>query len=108
MKLKLLVVALSSSVLTAAAFAVAIPAKTYQMTGQVIQFTNDVITVQKGNEMLEFGRNSSSKVPSAQAPGNNVTVTYRMMVTQVEVTPAAGTTKSSTAKPAAAKPATPR
>jgi len=109
MKLKLIVVALSSSILTAAAFAAAIPAKTYQMTGKVIQFTNDVITVQKGNEMLEFGRMSSSKIPGAMAPGNNVNVTYRMIATEIQITPAAGTAKPSTAKPAApAKPAPPR
>jgi len=108
MKVKLILVALSSSILTAAAFAAAIPAKTYQVTGKVVQFTNDVITVQKGTEMLEFGKMSSSKIPGELVPGNDVTVTYRMMVVDVKITPAASTAKPSTAKPSTAKPAAPR
>lgn len=101
MKVKLLVVALSSSILTAAAFAAAVPAKTYQMTGKVIQFTNDVITIQKGNEYFEFGKMASSKIPGEMGPGSNVTVTYRMMVADVKIAPAAGTAKPATTKPAA-------
>lgn len=95
MKLKLLAVALGSSIVTAAAMAAAIPPKNYQLQGKVIQFTNDVITVQKGNELIEVGRGASAKIPGDLAPGNNVTITYRMLAQEVKIEPAAA------AKPAA-------
>jgi len=36
--------------------------KTYQVTGPVTALTNDVITVQKGKDLWEIGRDSSTKV----------------------------------------------
>src|SRR5436190_539624 len=37
-------------------------AKTYQVTGPVTALTNDAITVQKGKDLWEIGRDSSTKV----------------------------------------------
>lgn len=75
--LTLLSVALSS----AAAFA----AKTYQVTGPVIESTDSKIVVQKGNEKWEIARDKDTKIKGEATPGSKVTVQYVMTATDVEV-----------------------
>jgi hypothetical protein len=82
----LLVVALASTMVLAAG-------KTYQVTGPVLEVTNDKIVVQKGSEKWEIARDASTKVTGDLVVGAKVTITYTMTATSVEVKPA---TKSGT------------
>ena len=75
--------------------------KTYQVTGPVLEVTDDHITVQKGStERWELARDASTKVTGDLKVGAKVTVEYRMTATSVEVKPAAA---KAAAKPAAKK-----
>jgi len=67
-------------------------AKTYQVTGPVTALTNDVITVQKGKDLWEIGRDSSTKV------GERVTVQYRLSATEIAVKPAGAKSGQSPSK----------
>ena len=71
-------------------------AKTYQVSGPVLDIKGDVITVQKGTEKWEITLDKSAKVTGDLKVGSKVTIEYRMTATAVEVKPA-------TAKPTAAK-----
>jgi hypothetical protein len=71
-------------------------AKTYQVSGPVLDIKGDVITVQKGTEKWELTLDKSAKVTGDLKVGSKVTIEYRMTATAVEVKPATG-------KPAAAK-----
>ena len=70
--------------------------KTYQVTGPVLEVRPDAIVVQKGTEKWEIARDSSTKVPADLKVGSKVTITYRMVATDVTVKP-------ETAKPAPKK-----
>src|SRR5262249_54396887 len=80
-------------VLTLAATAGAAAAKTYQVTGPVLEVTDDHITVQKGTEKWEVARDASTKVTGDLKVGAKVTIEYRMTATSVEVKPAAAAAK---------------
>ena len=58
--------------------------RTYQVTGPVLEVTNDLIVVQKGKERWEIVRNSSTKVTGDPKVGAKVTVTYTMTAASVE------------------------
>src|SRR5690349_6324871 len=60
-------------------------AKSYQVTGPVLEVTPTVITVQKGNDKWEIQRNSSSKVTGDLKVGAKVTIYYTMVAAEVEV-----------------------
>ncbi|BDG06716.1 hypothetical protein [Anaeromyxobacter oryzae] len=68
--------------------------KTYQVTGPVVDVTDDTITVQKGNEKWEIARTAETKVTGELKKGEKVTVEYRMSATSIEVKAA----KASSAK----------
>ena len=68
-------------------------AKTYQVTGPVLEVSNDMIAVQKGKDRWEIARDPSSKVPANLKVGDKVTIEYRMTATSVEVKPAAASKK---------------
>jgi hypothetical protein len=89
-------VSLSVIFLLASVLVFAAGAKTYQVTGPVLDIQGDVITVQKGTEKWEITLNKSTKVTGDLKVGSKVTVEYQMTATAVEV-------KAATAKPAAAK-----
>ena len=88
----------------ALALTLAVPAvaavKTYQVTGPVLEVTDDHITVQKGQERWELARDASTKVTGDLKVGAKVTIEYRMTATSVEVKPGAA---KAAAKPAAKK-----
>ncbi len=67
--------------------------KTYQVTGPVLEVTNDMIVVQKGQDRWEIARDASTKVTGDLKVGAKVTIEYRMTATSVEVK--AGTAKKS-------------
>jgi hypothetical protein len=79
----LLVVALASTMALAAG-------KTYQVTGPVLEVTNDKIVVQKGSDKWEIARDASTKVTGDLVVGAKVTIMYTMTATSVEVKPASG------------------
>jgi hypothetical protein len=67
--------------------------KTYQVTGPVLEVSNDMIAVQKGKDRWEIARDPSTKVSGTPKVGDKVTIEYRMTATSVEVKPAAASKK---------------
>ena len=63
-------------------------AKTYQVTGPVLEVTPTTITVQKGNDKWEIARDSKTKITGDIKVGTKVTIYYTMVATEVEVKPA--------------------
>ena len=80
---KLSVLALSLFLSSATAFAAA--PRTYQVTGPVLELTDDLIVVQKGKEKWEIARSKDTKVTGELKVGAKVTIEYRMSATTVEV-----------------------
>jgi hypothetical protein len=77
--------------------------KTYQVTGPILAITDDIITVQKGQEHWEIARDASVKVTGELKVGAKVTIEYRMSATSIEVKPATAAATKPAAKPAAKK-----
>ncbi|HOK07906.1 MAG TPA: hypothetical protein PK836_05440 [Syntrophales bacterium] len=71
--------------LLTASLALAAGPKSYQVTGPVLEMTNDVITVQKGKEKWQIGRDKDTKVKGDLKVGSKVTIEYIMKATAVEV-----------------------
>jgi cytochrome c1 len=59
--------------------------KTYQVTGPVLQITDDMIAVQKGKDRWELARTPDTKVTGDLKVGAKVTIEYKMEATKVEV-----------------------
>jgi hypothetical protein len=75
------------SLLSSAAFspvAFALPAKTYQVTGPIVDINAKTITVMKGKEKWEIARDTPTEVPDDIKAGDKVTVQYYMTATTVE------------------------
>jgi hypothetical protein len=69
-----------------ASAALAAGPKDYQVTGPVLDVTDDVITVDvKGKEKWEIGRNKDTKINGDLKKGSNVTIKYKMTASSVEV-----------------------
>ena len=60
-------------------------AKTYQVTGPVIELTDNTIVVQKGEEKWQVARDAGTKVNGDLKLGAKVTIQYRCVATDVEV-----------------------
>lgn len=80
---KLLVTAFLSATLYSF-IASAAGAKTYQVTGPVLEVRDDVIVVQKGKEKWEIARNADTKVKGDLKVGAKVTIEYRMTAATIE------------------------
>ena len=91
-------IAAASLALSSLAFAGG--AKTYQVTGPVLEVTDSMIAVQKGKDRWEISRDASTKVSGDLKVGEKVTVTYSMSATDVQVKAGKGAKKEA-AKPAA-------
>lgn len=89
MSKKLSVLAGLAAGLLLSALAYAATAKTYQVTGPVLEINSDMIVVQKGKDRWEIARDGSTKVPADVKVGDKVTIEYRMHATAVEAKPAA-------------------
>ena len=74
-----------SAALFAGTIAQAADAKSYQVTGPVLEVTPTVITVQKGNDKWEIQRNGNTKVTGDLKVGAKVTIYYTMVAAEVEV-----------------------
>jgi hypothetical protein len=59
-------------------------AKTYQVTGPVLELTEKTIVVQKGDERWEIARDSKTKIDGDLKVGNKVTIHYRMVAVSVD------------------------
>jgi hypothetical protein len=60
-------------------------AKTYQVTGPVLELTPTTITVQKGNDKWEIVRDGKTKITGDLKVGAKVTIYYTMVAAEVEV-----------------------
>ena len=83
--------AAASLALSSATFAAG--AKTYQVTGPVLEVTDTMVAVQKGKDRWEIARDASTKVTGDLKVGAKVTIEYRMTATSVDVKAAKGSEK---------------
>jgi LysM repeat protein len=60
-------------------------AKTYQVTGPVLEVTPTTIVVQKGDDKWELARNKNTKTTGDIKVGTKVTIYYTMVASEVEV-----------------------
>jgi hypothetical protein len=94
MRIRSTVAALSPALLLCSTLALAAPAKTYQVTGPVLEIRSDMIAVQKGNDRWEIARDSSTSMKGGTPKvGDKVLIEYRMSATSVEVKPGAAAAK---------------
>ena len=93
MKIKsaLSLLAAASLALSSAAFAAG--AKTYEVTGPVLEVNDSMIVVQKGKDRWEVNRDANTKVTGDVKVGDKVHVTYTMSATDVEVKAGKGAKK---------------
>ena len=59
-------------------------AKTYQVTGPILELTEKTIVVQKGDERWEIARDDKTRVDGELKVGNKVTIHYRMHAVSVD------------------------
>jgi hypothetical protein len=57
----------------------------YQVTGPVLEVTDNTIVVQKGNEKWEIARDKATGVSGDLKVGSKVTVFYTMQAAKIEV-----------------------
>lgn len=74
-------------------------AKTYQVTGPVLEVTDTMIAVQKGKDRWEINRDANTKVTGDLKVGEKVKITYTMSATDVEVKAGKGKKKEAAAAP---------
>jgi ribosomal 50S subunit-recycling heat shock protein len=103
---------LAAACLALSSSAFAAGAKTYQVTGPVLEVNDSMIAVQKGKDRWEVNRDSNTKVTGDLKVGDKVTITYTMTATAAEVK-AGGKDKakkdaSSAASPVASSAASPK
>lgn len=60
-------------------------AKSYQVTGPVLEVTDTTITVQKGDDKWQLARTKGTKIVGDLKVGSKVTIYYQMVATDVEV-----------------------
>jgi hypothetical protein len=72
---------------------VAPAAMAYQVTGPVLEVTDDKIIVEKNKEKWEIARDKETKVKGELKKGARVTVQYRMTATSIEAKDAKASTK---------------
>jgi hypothetical protein len=78
---KVLFAGLISSVATVSIAA----AKTYQVTGPVLEVTPTGVVVQKGSEKWEIQKDAAAKIPTELKVGDKVTIEYTMTAKSVEI-----------------------
>lgn len=71
--------------LLAFSFSTAMAAKTYQVTGPVVEMTDSKIVVAKGKEKWEIDRSAATKIIGDLKVGDKVTVEYTMAADKVEL-----------------------
>jgi hypothetical protein len=79
------ILSLLAAVFLLASVAIAAGPKDYQVTGPVLDVTDEVITVQKGSDKWEIGRNKDTKINGDLKKGSKVTIQYKMTASSVDV-----------------------
>src|SRR5262245_63322075 len=74
-------------------------AKTYEVTGPVLEVNDSMIVVQKGKDRWEINRDASTKVTGDVKVGEKVHVTYTMTATEAEAKAGKGAKKEAKAAP---------
>ena len=74
-------------------------AKTYEVSGPVLEVNDSMIVVQKGKDRWEMNRDANTKVTGDVKVGDKVHVTYTMSATEVEVKAGKGAKKEPKAAP---------
>ena len=74
-------------------------AKTYEVSGPVLEVNDSIIVVQKGKDRWELNRDANTKVTGDVKVGDKVHVTYTMSATEVEVKAGKGAKKEAKAAP---------
>jgi hypothetical protein len=98
------IAALAFALVLAAGPARAAAPKTYQVTGLVLELSDEVIVVQKGKERFEIARTKDTQVSGGELKVSaKVTIEYRMSAASVEVK--GGAAKSTPDEAAGAKTA---
>lgn len=82
--MKMLRCALVASLLLGSLSLAGLP-KAYQVTGEIVELTDDQIVVMKGKERFEIARPAGLKVEGELKKGAKVTVEYRMSATTATV-----------------------
>ena len=95
-KLPLGLLAAASLAFSSAAFA---GAKTYEVTGPVLEVTDSMIVVQKGKDRWEVNRDANTRVTGDVKVGDKVKITYTMSATDVEVKAGKAAKKEAKAAP---------
>ena len=75
---------MAAGVFACAGVAEAGPARTYQVTGPVLEMNDTLIAVQKGKDRWEIARNAGTKINGDVKVGSKVTIVYTMTATEVE------------------------
>ena len=84
MKLLLKIVMLASALQLATWPAICAEPKTYQVTGPILELTDKIIVVQKGDERWEIARDEKTRTEGALKAGDKVTIHYRMIAVSVD------------------------
>jgi hypothetical protein len=84
MKTSLRTLALAAILLAPSTAVFGAAAKTYQVTGPIVEVTPDTITVMKGKEKWEISRDKDTKVTGELKVGAKVTIMYRMSAASIE------------------------
>ena len=79
------ILSLFAAVFFLASVAIAAGPNDYQVTGPVLDVSDDIITVQKGSDKWEIGRNKDTKINGDLKKGSKVTIQYKMTATSVDV-----------------------
>lgn len=59
-------------------------AKVYQVSGPIVEVSDKLIVIQKGDDRWELDRDADTKIVGELKVGQKVTVYYRMQATKVE------------------------
>lgn len=78
--MKIAISVLAVSLVSLPAFA----AKTYQVTGPILDITDSAIVIQKGKEKWEIAKSAATSVKGDLQKGAKATVEYTMTATSVE------------------------
>ena len=79
------ILSMFAAVFLLASVAIAAGPKDYQVTGPVLDVSDDIITVQKGSDKWEIGRNKDTKINGDLKKGSKVTIQYKMTASSVDV-----------------------
>jgi hypothetical protein len=101
---KVRLIALLFAGLIGSTTAFAAGAKSYQVTGPVVDVSDTMITVQKGKETWQIDRTKDTKVTGEPKVGAKVTIMYRMTADSIEAKGGGKEAKADAKAPAAAKP----